>query len=97
MALNFVGQAKKNSKEKPKAPTDRDSIIEGVRHILRNSVYEDDDFCVTEKYIRVDLKYDTRGFVKFYKEKIKSRYPGNTRASGTRITIHFGDNPWRRR
>jgi hypothetical protein len=92
-----VGQVKKESKEKPKASTDRGSVIEGVRQILRNSVYEDDDFCVTERYIKVDLKYDTRDFVKFYKEQIKSRYPRNTRASGTRITIYFGDKPWRRR
>ena len=55
---DFRRRSAKPAKEKPSAPTDRDSVVKGVRHLLRSSVYEDCDFSVTDDYISVDLAYD---------------------------------------
>ena len=94
---DFRRRVAKPAKEKPAAPTDRDSVVRGVHHVLRSSVYEDCDFSVTDDYISVDLVYDSRDYVRFYQGQVKSMYPRNTRVRGTRVTIKFGDHPWARR
>lgn len=79
-------------KRKGQNLTDKESVIKNVKHLLRKTLYEDSDFSVTDKYISVDMIYDSKDYVKFYQEQIKETYPLNTRVSGTRVYIYFGDS-----
>lgn len=81
-----------NRRPKRQQPSDRDSIIASVKHILRSGLYESGDFEVTNKYISIDLTYDSKSYVEFYQRVIAGQYPGLTKIDGTRITVYFGDN-----
>lgn len=72
-------------------PSDRNSVVEFVRKLLKRSLYEDCDFEVTDKYISIDLRYDSRSYVDFYQGQVSKAYPDNAKIEGTRITVYFGE------
>lgn len=87
--MDEITLTREPAKEKPQAPTDRKSVEEWLRHLLRRGLYEDSDFCVTNEYITVDMCYDSKSYVKSYRDQIKARYPRHARFRGTKVTIHF--------
>lgn len=90
MEINFDGFPKQDPPPAP-ASTDKDSVVTFLRRLLRRSLYEDSDFEVTQKYIKVDLLYDSKSYVKFYIDEVLKKYPNNTTINGTSVTIHFGE------
>ena len=73
-------------------PTDRKSVIEYFKRQFKNSLYEECDFEVTDKYISIGLLYDSKSYVSFYQSLVSKRYPSNTKLQGSHITVYFGED-----
>lgn len=71
-------------------PTDKDSVLRFIKRLFKRSVYEESDFDLTDEYILIDLRYDSKDYVAFYQGEILRRYPVNTKLQGTCVTVNFG-------
>lgn len=62
-------------------------ILTALKHLLRNSVYDDEDFRVRDGKVSVNLCYDTKGVTDNYKSKVREMFSNSASVSGTRIQV----------
>jgi hypothetical protein len=62
-------------------------ILTELKHLLRNSIYDDEDFRVRNGKVHVNLCYDTKGVIDNYKLKIRDMFSDIVSMRGTRIQV----------
>lgn len=77
------------TKAKPIDYEEKDTSVKNIIKVLKyltNRLYEDDDFVVTDSYVSINLKYESKRSFLCTIEKILKRFP-KALVKGTNITI----------